>query len=700
MGAATVVSVLAVGLLSYLQTAEQLRSEASDKLGALTEARQQALSSYIGSIQEDLATVAAGHIAEMALEELGPGFDELGFNAEAALRAAYVTDNPNAAGERHKLDRAADGTSYSLAHGRFHPWFRQFGEARGYYDIFLIAPDGDVVYSVYKEMDFATNLRRGAWRESDLAEVFEEAVKSADPSATAFADFQPYEPSAGAAASFIATPVVRQGRVLGVLAFQMPIGRINEIMQSSVGMGESGETYLVGSDYLMRSDSRFASESTILKTEVETASVKSALAGESGVQESVDYRGVPVLSAYRRVDVAGVPWAVVGEVDLKEILAPVDRMKTIILVIGLGILAVVGLLGWLAARSISRPLMEMTGVMNRLAGGDMSAEVPGTGRGDEVGQMATSVQVFKESMINAERLRAEQEEMKQQAEAEKRTAMNKLADDFQSAIGAIVDTVSSSATELNATSTAMAGTAEETTRQATAVAAASEQASQNVQTVASAADELNASVEEIGRQVSESTQIAGQAVGEAETTNVAVRGLAEAAEKIDRVVQIISDIAEQTNLLALNATIEAARAGDAGKGFAVVAAEVKALATQTGKATEEIAAQIEAMQSATDQSVGRIEAISQTISRMSEIATAIASAVEEQGAATREIARNVQEAATGTSEVSSNISGVRQAASETGSGASQVQSAASELAQQGETLKVQVAQFLDNVRAA
>ena len=380
-----------------------------------------------------------------------------------------------------------------------------------------------------------------------------------------------------------------------------------------------------------------------------------------------------------------------GRIDM------LTMMQWILLGVGLALSAIIALL---LGRSIATPISKMTGAMQVLAKGDTTVAIPGAERSDEVGEMAQAVQVFKDSMLETERLRAEQEELKQRAEAEKRAAMNKLADDFQAAVGAIVETVSSSSTELNATSTAMAGTAEETTRQATAVAAASEQASTNVQTVAAATEEMTASVDEIGRQVSESTQIAGQAVTEAEATNAAVRGLAEAAQKIDNVVQIINDIAAQTNLLALNATIEAARAGDAGKGFAVVASEVKALANQTARATEEIAAQIQAMQTATADSVGRIEGIGRTIGRVSEIATIISSAVEEQMAATREIARNVQEAAQGTDEVSSNISGVSQAATETGTAAAQVQAASGELAKQGVALKQEVDQFLDRVRAA
>ena len=279
------------------------------------------------------------------------------------------------------------------------------------------------------------------------------------------------------------------------------------------------------------------------------------------------------------------------------------------------------------------------------------------------------------------------------------TAQARLADNFETSVKAVVETVSSGATEMQGSAQTMASTAEETSRQATAVAAAAEQASANVQTVASAAEELSNSIQEISRQVAQSNAIARNAVDEAKKTNDKVRGLAEAANKIGEVVKLITDIASQTNLLALNATIEAARAGEAGKGFAVVASEVKSLANQTAKATEEIAGQIGAIQSATGEAVEAIQGIGSTIGQISEIATAIASAVEEQGAATREIAGNVQQAASGTREVTHNIGGVTQAAGETGESATQVLNAAGELSRQAETLRGQVEEFLREVRA-
>ncbi len=354
---------------------------------------------------------------------------------------------------------------------------------------------------------------------------------------------------------------------------------------------------------------------------------------------------------------------------------------------------------WAIARSVSGPVLAMTGAMEKLAAGDRAVAIPATENKDEIGRMAATVEVFKQNLIKAEELeqarRAEEEAKLRRAQAVAQITQ-RFGDNFTQSIG----TMSSQATEMEAAAQSLTATAEETTRQATSVAAASEQASTNVQTVASAAEELATSTAEIGRQVAQSANIATRAVSEAESTNQSVQGLQEAAQKIGDVVSLINDIAGQTNLLALNATIEAARAGDAGKGFAVVASEVKSLANQTAKATEEIAAQITAMQAATTRSVDAIRGIGTVIREINDIATTIASAVEQQGAATQEIARNVQQAAAGTSEVSTTISGVTQGAQSTGASASQVLSSAGELNRLAVALRSEFDHFMVDVKAA
>jgi methyl-accepting chemotaxis protein len=350
-------------------------------------------------------------------------------------------------------------------------------------------------------------------------------------------------------------------------------------------------------------------------------------------------------------------------------------------------------------RHIAAPLAGLTATMRRLAEHDMTVEIVGAGRGDEIGSIAEAVEVFKQNMIKADALAIEQES---QNETKIRRAhhLDAIARAFEGKVGTLVGALSSAAAEMQATAGSMTATAERTNQQSMAVAAAAEEASTNVQTVASAAEQLSSSSAEIGRQVAQSAQIAGKAVDDAKHTDLVVQSLASGAQKIGEVVTLIQGIAAQTNLLALNATIEAARAGEAGKGFAVVASEVKHLATQTAKATEDISAQIGKIQDATGDAVTAIQGIGAVIGQISEIAAAIASAVEQQGAATQEITRNVQQAAQGTQEVTQNISRVKEATEANGAAATQVLGSAGGLSKQAEQLSAEVGEFLRSVKAA
>jgi methyl-accepting chemotaxis protein len=354
---------------------------------------------------------------------------------------------------------------------------------------------------------------------------------------------------------------------------------------------------------------------------------------------------------------------------------------------------------FLSRSGIVAPITGVNGAMQAIGDGRLETNIPGADRGDEVGMMARTLEGFRDKLVDGEKMRAAQQQEQERQLTRAKTVEAAVAR-FEKTIASVVSTVSASATELQATAQSMTTTAEETSRQSTAVAAASEQTTQNVQTVASATEELSASIREISGQVTEASRIIGSAVAQAADTDAKVKGLSDAAQKIGEVVGLINDIASQTNLLALNATIEAARAGEAGKGFAVVASEVKALASQTARATEEIDTQIRSIQDAPNNSAQAIREIADTIRRVNEVSTAIASAVEEQGAATQEISRNVQQAAHGTSEVSSNIGNVTQAAAVTGHSANDVLEAAGELARNGDTLAKEVEGFLREIRAA
>jgi methyl-accepting chemotaxis protein len=370
--------------------------------------------------------------------------------------------------------------------------------------------------------------------------------------------------------------------------------------------------------------------------------------------------------------------------------------------IGIGVIVGLVLLGAAAFASlaIGKPIRQIGEVLMQLANGNKAVVIPFADRGDEVGDTARAAESFRDNLLRVERLEAEQKAAEKRAAAERQNAMRMLADEFEGAVGSIVGTVFSASSRLEDAANTLKKTADTTEQLSSLVAAASDEASSNVRSVASAADELAASVSEVGRQVHESSQIARDAVAQAAKTDARVNELFKVSQRIGDVIKVITAIAEQTNLLALNATIEAARAGAAGRGFAVVAQEVKALASQTAKATDDIGAQISGMQAATLDSVAAIKEIGVTIDRVSELASAMGAAVEEQGAAIREIARNVQEASSGTSEVAGNIMDVNRGAAATGSASAQVLASAKSLSGDSNRLNIEVQKFLELVRTA
>ncbi|MCW9045350.1 MAG: methyl-accepting chemotaxis protein, partial [Alphaproteobacteria bacterium] len=621
-----VVATAATGVISEMQAARALEDSALRKLEAVQEARKTQLSSYLGSIKEDIQNMSENAMIVDAVLDLQYTFESVK-GGLPTLKDMFVTKNPNKKAERYKMAKSGS-TRYSKTHATNHPVFHRFVERRGYKDIILIDANGNIVYTVFKGDDYATNIETGPWKKSHLNTLFQKLKKNVKPGFVAFTDVKAYPAKDNEPASFIATPMVDGEEFLGALIFQMPADRINRIMQNRAGMGETGESYLVGTDYLMRSNLGLSEEPTILKTEAKSASVEKALAGEKGIMVTNDYKGVNSLSAYSPIDFMGVRWAAIAEISMAEVDKPVKALKITLVVSALVIGALIGIIGMFFARTITKPINVMAERMRELSKGDLEVIIPDLDRQDEIGRMARSVEVFKENAIEVKRLEAEQKEAEQKATDARRQVLDKMASDLETSVGNVVKALSTEADEMQTSAQTMLDNADETNTRSTSVASASELASDNVQTVASAAEELSSSISEISGRVADSTRVAADAVKEAEQSNELIKGLAEASQKIGHVVSMITDIAEQTNLLALNATIEAARAGDAGKGFAVVASEVKNLANQTAKATDEINGQINEVQGATQHAVDAIEHITVTIGEISNISSSIAAAVE------------------------------------------------------------------------
>lgn len=694
------IAVVVTSVLGFYGAKSALDHAIEKELLVITSDRAHAVEAYLHSIDEEIKFLAHNDMIADAIMSFTDGWDALGGNQKSTLQRLYIQDNPNPTGSKEAFDFASDGSLYSDFHKYYHPWFRELQQRREYYDVFLFDTRGNLVYSVFKELDFATDLTRGEWADSGLGRVYR-AAATADNGTTVFDDFTPYGPSSDAPASFLAVPVFDRDKTrIGVLAYQMPSGVINRIMSDVEGLGETGQSYIVGSDLLMRSDSRFDQESTVLTRKVDMPAVHHALEGGHGVDYEPSLTGEDAFAAYSQISAFDTKWAVVAEIEIAEAEQEITVLLYEFILVGVLVLAVSTAIGVVMARSVSAPITSMTRAMRSLADRDWSVTVPSQERKDEIGEMAATVSIFKESGLEADRLRADEETREERAAEEKRAAMNQLADSFETSVGEIVEAVTSTAQDLKDTAQGVSAIAEETTAQSSTVASAAEESSVNVQTVSSATEEMSASISEMQQQVMRSRDVSERAADSVENAAQQVTGLSDAANQIGEVLGLIQDIAEQTNLLALNATIEAARAGDAGKGFAVVASEVKALATQTQKATEQIRQQIEGVQTESQTAVSAIGGIRDVINQVTEISHSIAATIEEQASATAEIAKNAQQAASGTYEVSSSVQGVSEASQQASAASTELLASSGALTEQSDAMRRQVEDFISQIRAA
>lgn len=695
----TLLSASAVGFIAIYESIAALNDAYNSKLVAVADGRKTQLSSYLASINEDLKTLATNETLIKQTKQMTTAFAELGDNPTDYQHDLYITKNPNPIGEKHKLDVAEDSSNYAVAHKRFHPWMRSFLEAREYYDIFIINPKGDVVYTVFKKLDFASNVQHGEWKDTDLGNAFRKALSDeAKPGDIFYYDFKPYAPSNNVPAGFIATPIFDGNQKIGVLVFQMPIGRINTILQNATGLGKSGETYIVGADKLMRSQSRLTKDNSILSTKVDTQTVAGALSGKSGYALIDDYRGTPVISAYEPLEFNGTKYAVIAEVDEEEAIADATALKRKLILIAAGITVLLGFIGWLISRTITTPLRTINRVISELALGNADIDISGKDRGDEIGDIAKSADVFKANILEKRRLEEEQKLREAQAIIDKKQAMRDLADRFETGVQGIISSVAAASTELSLTAEHMSkdvGLSSSSSQEASTAAA---QTTSSISSVAAALEEMTASVKEISSQVVKSSQNINMTAERTTQVDTKATELLKSAENVKSVLDMISGISDQIALLALNATIESARAGEAGKGFAVVASEVKNLSQVTNKQVEEVRRVVDEMTRSSEQISQMIGELSVSVKDVSNQATAISAAVEEQSATTNEISRSMSQVTQATNEITSNLHNVNETSARAASSSNEVLMAASELSRQAETLDHEVKNFLNEVR--
>ncbi|HMV78522.1 MAG TPA: methyl-accepting chemotaxis protein [Leptospiraceae bacterium] len=720
------VSLLIVGITSYMISRAAMQEETFRRVTLVREAKASQIEDYFSIIRSQTQTYSENRSVIDAMREFKTGYNSIEresvsegrlasakervrkyyekelmtrlkagsadanlpsllprTNTEYILQDLYISSNSNEVGKKNLLNAAKENYSYNAVHAKYHQTFMNYQQKFGFYDMFLVDVEtGNILYTVFKELDFSTSLLDGPYSSSNIGKVFKEVKNANQKGYVKLIDFEPYIPSYGAAGAFIGTPIFDKEQMIGVLIFQLPLDKIMEIMNfhnswKEAGMGKSGETFLIGQDLKMKSLSRFLIETpeeyykTLDNSDLppETVQKIKTLKTNIGLQENKtkagldiakgitgeavydDYRKVRVIASYKPLKIEDVKWGIISKIDEDEAFSEVVKLRNNLFIIAFFVFILIGLITFSLSRLIIKPI---TAVVERVKDigsgeGDLTKRLT-IESNDELGELANW---FNKFLVKIHSIVLE--------------------------ISSTSQIILASSNKLSETSLSLSASTEETSAQSELIASASTEMSQSVQIIASSIEEMSISISEVARRASDYAAISKEANQAAIETNIIVNKLGDDAKEIGKVIESIADIASQTHLLSLNAAIEAASAGDAGKGFAVVASEVKELAKQSAISSQEIKEKIFSIQKNTESTITAINRIVTTISKVNDISSTIASAVEEQSITSKEISSNISQTSIGAREVTKNILGINKAARSGAQRAAQTSELAEEL---------------------